>query len=61
MADLSACPKCRRRASKSLTANWFPVYTCRDCRQKSCSQCGGTKCPSCGSTRYSELDKVYAR
>jgi hypothetical protein len=63
MANLSACPKCHRRIRETISSNWFPVHTCRDCGQKYCDDCGdgrGSTCPKCGSKQYSDYDKVYA-
>ncbi|MCA9560739.1 MAG: hypothetical protein H6704_15440 [Myxococcales bacterium] len=61
MGSLSACPRCGRKAQKSISSNWFPVYMCHDCKTKSCNDCGGTRCPKCGSSKHMTSDKVYAR
>ncbi len=64
MSNYSSCPRCGRVVSKSISSNFFPVFTCRKCGTKYCSTCGkgnGTVCPSCGSKEYSSYDKVYAK
>lgn len=61
MSDYPKCPNCGRKAEKSFSSNFFPVYKCRDCGHKYCKNCGGSKCPSCGSTKNMQVGKVYAR
>ncbi|MFH1673389.1 MAG: hypothetical protein ABIF87_08190 [Pseudomonadota bacterium] len=60
MTDYRRCPNCGRKAKKSFSSNFFPVYKCRDCDTKYCNECGGTACPSCGSSKRVEVGKVYA-
>lgn len=63
MSDYKSCPNCGRKAKKSSSSNWFPVYTCKKCGHKYCKECGncsGTTCPKCSSNDYSEYDKVYS-
>jgi len=63
MSNYSDCPNCGRMAKKTVSSDYFPVYTCRKCGKKYYNECGngrGTTCPKCGSTDFSEYDKVYS-
>ncbi|MEK6616117.1 MAG: hypothetical protein AABZ32_08415 [Bacteroidota bacterium] len=59
MSDYDACPHCGRKAEESISSNWFPVHTCRECNTKYCEE-DGPPCPECGADDYSDYDKVYA-
>ena len=59
MVDYSACPNCGRRATKSISNNWFPVYKCGNGHHY-CKECGGSSCPKCDLSSRSESGKVYA-
>lgn len=61
MGDYSSCPNCGRRAQKSVSSYFFPVYKCRDCGKYYCKECGGSSCPQCSSSNRAETGKVYAR
>ena len=61
MSDHSACPNCGRKADKSLTSNWFPVFRCSKCSTLHCNECNHRRCPKCGDTSHNEVGKVYAR
>jgi hypothetical protein len=65
MANLDSCPRCGREAKPGISHSWFPVHTCRACREKYCSgrDCvpGRPTCPACGSTDYSDYDAVHVR
>lgn len=59
MSDYDACPYCGKKAEESVSANWFPVHTCRGCNTKYCEE-DGPPCPECGADDYGDYDKVYA-
>ncbi len=64
MSNYNSCPNCGRRATESISSNYFPIHTCRKCGNKYCNNCGngsGTICPKCGSTDYSDYGKVYSK
>ena len=58
--SLSSCPNCGRRAKKSASSNFFPVYRCGKCNTKYCEECAGKACPKCGSTSRYDGGKVYS-
>ena len=59
----NSCPNCGRKATKSLSSNFFSINTCKKCGKKFCSSCGndsGRRCPGCNSTNHAFHGKVYA-
>jgi RNA polymerase subunit RPABC4/transcription elongation factor Spt4 len=59
MSSYDSCPYCGREAKDALTSNWFPVYTCLNCKTKYCEN-DGPACPGCGSLDYGKYDRFYA-
>ncbi|HOU54958.1 MAG TPA: hypothetical protein PLQ97_13605 [Myxococcota bacterium] len=63
MSDYDRCPRCGRKAERSIFTNHFDVIKCLKCGAKYCYQCEGSdrgqKCPECGAHDRTTVGKVY--